>query len=382
MKAVILSGGKGTRVQPLTYTLPKPMVPILERPLIGHLLEVLKKNNFLEVMITVSYKAEIIESHYQTGEARGMQLSYSLEGAIRNNEIVSAGLGSAGGLKKVQNFSQFFDEPFLVICGDALIDLDLEAVMRYHKSHKGKATVVCQEVPHNEVYKYGVVVADDEKRITSFQEKPTLEEAKSNIINTGIYVFDPSVLEYIPEGSIFDIGGELLPLLVEKDIPIYATCPEFQWLDVGTTADFFEVNMMALEKKVSHLYPAGREVKKDVWVGINCNIDFDAIEIEGPVYIGNSVKIEKGVKIVGPCVIGSNCIIKSNVSLQRVLVLEHTLIKHQVTLDTRIVSYQYLCNPYGKYLDIEKYNLHYMIADSRRYEIEMSYETQQFIANI
>jgi len=382
MKAVILSGGLGTRVRPLTYILPKPMVPILERPLIGHLFSILKKNNFHKVMVTVSYKADIIENHYQTGEDRGMQISYSLEGSLRNGKLIAKGLGSAGGLKKVQEFSHFFDEAFLVICGDALIDLDLESIMKFHKSHKGKATVVCKEVPKEDVYKYGVVVTDDNNRISSFQEKPKIEDAKSNIINTGIYIFDPCVLEYIPEGKAYDIGAELLPLLLEKDIPFYATAPEFQWIDVGSTADFYEANIKVLEQKVKHIQPHGKALRDNIWVGINCQINFDEIEISGPVYIGNSVKIEKGVKIIGPCVIGSNSIIKEDVSLKGCIVLDHTLIKNKVKLETRIVSHHFLSNPYGDYLNIEEYNLQFMIDDARKYNIESSRENQYLIDNI
>jgi len=382
MKAVILSGGLGTRVRPLTYLLPKPMVPIVERPLIGHLFNILKKNNFTEVIVTVSYKADVIENHYKTGEVRGMQISYSLEGSLRNGKLIAKGLGSAGGLKKVQSFSQFFDEPFLVICGDALIDLDLEAIMNFHKSHDGKATVVCKEVPKADVYKYGVVVTDEKNRITSFQEKPKVENAKSNIINTGIYIFDPCVLEHIPEGEVYDIGAELLPLLIEKDIPFYATAPDFQWIDVGSTADFYEANIKVLEEKVAHILPHGKKIKDNIWVGINCNINFDEIDIEGPIYIGNSVKIEKGVKLVGPCVIGSNSIIKEDVSLKGVIVLDHTLIKNKASLETRIVSHQYLCNPYGDYLNVEEYNLQFMIDDARKYDIETSRENQYLINNI
>ncbi|SFV62199.1 Mannose-1-phosphate guanylyltransferase [hydrothermal vent metagenome] len=371
MKAVILSGGKGTRVQPLTFSMPKPMVPILERPLIGHLLEVLKKNNFLEVMITVSYKADIIENHYQSGRECGMQISYSMEGVLRDDKIVPEGLGSAGGLKKVQNNSQFFDEPFLVICGDALIDLDLEEVMKFHKNHEGKATIVCQEIAEADVSKYGVVVRDENKRITSFQEKPSLTEAKSNLINTGIYIFDPCILEYIPQGQAFDIGGELLPLMLEKNIEIYATSPKFQWLDVGTVSDFFEVNMMALENTISNVLPTGEKIQDDIWMGSNCQIDFDSIEISGPVYIGNSVKIEEGVKITGPCVIASHVVITKNVSLNKVIVLEHTCIKEEAVFDTRIITPEYLCDPYAGYLEVKKENLGSMIENSRRYEIEM-----------
>ena len=382
MKAVILSGGLGTRVRPLTCLLPKPMVPIVERPLIGHLFAILKKNNFTEVIVTVSYKAEIIENHYQTGEIRGMQISYSLEGSLRNGKLIAKGLGSAGGLRKVQNFSNFFDEPFLVICGDALIDLDLESIMKFHKSHDGKATVVCKEVAKEDVYKYGVVVTDENNKITSFQEKPKVKEAKSNIINTGIYIFDPCVLKHIPDGEVYDIGAELLPLLIEKNVPFYATTPEFQWIDVGSTADFYEANIKVLENKVNHISPHGKKIRENLWVGINCNINFDEIEIIGPVYIGNSVKIEKGVKLIGPCVIGSNSIIKEDVSLKGVIVLDHTLIKNKVSLDTRIVSRHFLSNPYGDYLKVDEYNLQFMIDDARKYNIESSSENQYLIDNI
>jgi len=358
------------------------MVPILERPLIGHLFSILKKNNFNEVIVTVSYKADIIENHYQTGEDRKMQISYSLEGALRNGKIIAKGLGSAGGLKKVQEFSHFFDEAFLVICGDAIIDLDLESIMKFHKSHKGKATVVCKEVPKEDVYKYGVVVTDENNKISSFQEKPKIEEAKSNLINTGIYIFDPCILEHIPSGQAYDIGGELLPLLLEKDIPFYATAPNFQWIDVGSTADFYEANIKVLEQRVKHIQPYGKKIRANLWLGINCKINFDEVEIIGPVYIGNSVKIAKGVKLIGPCVIGSNSIIEENVELKAVIVLEHTIIKDKVKLEKRIVSHHFLSNPYGDYLDVEEYSLQFMIDDARKYNIESSSETQYLIDNI
>ncbi|MDQ7083703.1 MAG: NDP-sugar synthase [Sulfurovum sp.] len=284
--------------------------------------------------------------------------------------------------KKVQNFSHFFDEPFLVICGDALIDLDLAWVMAFHKSHKGKATVVCKEVPKEDVYKYGVVVSDEDNKITSFQEKPSIQEAKSNMINTGIYIFDPCILDFIPEGSFFDIGAELLPLLIETNVDFYATVPEFQWTDVGSTVDFYETNIKVLEGHIKNVIPYGKEVKPKVWIGINCKIDYDEIEIVGPVYIGNSVKIDKGVKIIGPCVIGSNSIIKEDVTLKGVIVLDHTLIKNKVSLNTRIVSHHFLCNPYGKFLDVEEYHLHFMIDDARKYNLESSHENQYLIDNI
>lgn len=369
MKAVILSGGLGTRVQPITYTLPKPMVPIGEKPLMSYIFKALKDNGFSKVIVTVSYKADMIENRYQTGEEQGLNISYALEGTVVDGEIVPKGMGSAGGLKNVHNFANFFDEPFLVICGDALIDVDFKKVMDFHKSHTGVATVVCKEVAKEDVYRYGVVVTDENHKITSFQEKPKVEEAKSNIINTGIYIFDPCVLDEIPDASNYDIGSELLPLLIEKNIPFYACTPSFQWIDVGSTADLFEANMMLVEKKINNIIPYGKEIKPNIWTGINCDIDFENVEIVPPVYIGNSVSIEKGSKIIGPCVIGSDSIIKENVTLEKVLIFSNTIVHSNLKFKEHILTNKYIVNPYGSYEDINEKNLHFKVDDARKKEI-------------
>jgi len=366
MKAVILSGGQGTRVRPLTYIVPKPMIPIVERPLISYLFSLLKKHQFSEVIVTVSYKADVLEDHYQNGEEQGMQIAYSLEGTVKDGKIVSEGLGSAGGLKKVQKFANFFTEPFLVICGDALIDLDLTKAMEFHKSHNGVATVICKEVPKEDVYKYGVVVTSEDGLIQSFQEKPKVEDAKSNIINTGIYIFDPIVLDYIPENEEFDIGSDLLPLLSDINLPYYAKVPTFQWIDVGSTADFYRANMLLLEKKIKDIKPYGKEIKPNVWVGINCNINFDTIEIEGPVYIGNSVKIEDGVKIIGPTMIGSGCLIERNVILDKSILFSYTKIHRRLKFSNKIITSKYIVNPDGSFIDVDETNMHFLVEDRRK----------------
>jgi len=382
MKAVVLAGGKGTRVRPLTYMLPKPMVPIVERPIMSFLLDLLKKHGFDEIIITVGYLATMIEEHYKNGADYGMHIGYSLEGKMVEGEIVPVGLGSAGGLKKVQEFSGFFDEPFLVICGDALIDLDLTEAMAYHKSRKAVATVICKEVPKEEVYKYGVVVTDEDNRVLSLQEKPSVEEAKSNIINTGIYIFDPVVFDYIPEGKEFDIGGELLPLLVEKGLPFYAMAPKFQWVDVGSTKDFYHANMMLINKEINGLAPHGKMVQPGVWTGINCDINFDEIEIVPPVYIGSSVRIEKGAKIIGPAMIGSGSVIKENVTIDRTLVLGYTKVNAYANISEKIIAGKYIINPLGSSIDIEESNINFLVDDARKDETVISEEQKEIMEMI
>ncbi|RUM71344.1 MAG: NDP-sugar synthase [Sulfurovum sp.] len=382
MKAVILAGGKGTRVRPLTYMLPKPMVPIAERPIMSFLLDLLKKHHFDEVIVTVGYMANTIEDHYKNGADYGMQLAYSLEGKIEKDEIIPIGLGSAGGLKKVQDYSGFFDEDFLVICGDALIDIDLSAAMAYHKKNNAVATVICKEVPKDEVYKYGVVVTDEDNHVLSFQEKPTVEEAKSNIINTGIYIFDPVVFDYIPDEGEFDIGGELLPLLVEKGLPFYATAPDFQWIDVGSTKDFYTANIMLVNKEVNDLVPYGKEVRKDLWMGINCDIHLDEVDIQGPVYIGSSVRIEKGAKIIGPCMIGSGSVIQENVTIDKSVILGYTKVTAHAKIKEKIIAGKYIINPFGSSIDIEESDMNFLVDDSRKDAVIMSQEQKDIMEMI
>ncbi len=382
MKAVILAGGKGTRVRPLTYMLPKPMVPIAERPIMSYLLDLLKKHDFNEVIVTVGYMANTIEDHYKNGADYGMQIAYSLEGKLEEGEIVPVGLGSAGGLKKVQDYSNFFDEPFLVICGDALIDIDLTEAMNYHKEKGAVATVICKEVPKDEVYKYGVVVTDDDKRVLSFQEKPKVEEAKSNIINTGIYIFNPEVFDYIPNEGEFDIGGELLPLLVEKGLPFFATAPKFQWVDVGSTKDFYVANTMLVNKEVNDLVPYGKEVKKDLWMGINCDIDLDEVTFEGPVYIGSSVRIEKGAKIIGPTMIGSGSVIKEGVTIDKSVILGYTKVTAHAKIKEKIIAGKYIINPFGSSIDIEESDMNFLVDDARKDETVMSQEQKDIMEMI
>ena len=379
MKAVILAGGKGTRVRPLTYMLPKPMVPITERPIMSFLLELLKKHDFNEVMMTVGYMANTIEDHYKNGADYGMEIAYSLEGKLEKGEIVPIALGSAGGLKKVQDYAGFFDEPFLVICGDALIDIDLTKAMAYHKEKNAVATVICKEVPKEEVHKYGVVVTDENNRVLDFQEKPRVEEAKSTMVNTGIYIFNPEVFDYIPSEGKFDIGSELLPLLVEKGLPFYASAPNFQWIDVGSTKDFYHANLMLVNQEVNDLHPYGKEVKKNVWIGINCDINFDEISIEGPVYIGSSVRIGKGAKIIGPCMIGSGSIINKNAVIDKSVILGYTKVTSYAKIKEKIIAGKYIINPFGSSIDIEESDMNFLVDDARKDSIVMTEEQKEIM---
>lgn len=233
MKAMILAAGKGTRVRPLTDTVPKPMIPIINRPVMEFLVDLLRQHDFTDIIVSTSYLSHEIESYFREGSRFGVSIAYSFEGYHCDGEIVPDGLGSAGGLRKIQDFSKFFGGTFAVLCGDALIDLDLTQVVAEHRRNGAIATIVLKEVPADEVSRYGIVEVTREGRIVRFQEKPAQEEAVSRLANTGIYIFEPEVLDLVPPDRRFDIGAELFPMLAEQGLPFYGMSMSFTWIDSG-----------------------------------------------------------------------------------------------------------------------------------------------------
>ena len=192
-----------------------------------------------KIVLNVSHLANEIENYFRDGQRFGVQIAYSFEGRITDGELIGEAIGSAGGMRRIQDFQPFFDDTFVVLCGDALIDLDLTAAVKWHQEKGAIATIVTKSVPREEVSSYGVVVTDDSGRIQAFQEKPKVEEALSTTINTGIYIFEPEVLDYIPSGQIYDIGGDLFPQLVAKGAPFYAIPMDFEWIDIGKVPDYW-----------------------------------------------------------------------------------------------------------------------------------------------
>jgi len=189
MKALILAAGRGTRVRPLTDTLPKPMIPIINKPVMEFLVEHLRRFGVRQIMVNTSYMAPQIENHFGDGRRFGVQMAYSFEGREQDGKLLDEPIGSAGAIKKIHDHSGFFDETFLVLCGDAIIDLDLDELLQFHRQKKALATLALREVPLEEVSHYGVVVRDNEGKVTEFQEKPAQAQARSRMINTGIYIF-------------------------------------------------------------------------------------------------------------------------------------------------------------------------------------------------
>lgn len=366
MKAMILAAGKGTRVRPITYTIPKPLIPILQKPVMEFLLELLRKHGFNEIMVNVSHLAEEIENYFRDGQRFGVDIGYSFEGSIVEGKLVGAALGSAGGLKRIQEFNTFFDDTFIVLCGDALIDLDLTAAVKFHRENGAIATVVTKSVPKEDVPSYGVVVTDEEGRIKSFQEKPSVEEALSTEINTGIYIFEPEVIDYIPPKEKYDIGGDLFPKLVEMGAPFYAVSMDFEWVDIGKVPDYWHAIRGVLTKQIKNVEIPGKEVFPGIYTGLNVAVNWDKVNIKGPVYIGAMTKIEDGATIIGPTMIGPNCWICNGATVDNSVIFEYSRLGAGVRLVDKLVFGRYCVDKAGAAIDVQAAALDWLITDSRQ----------------
>ncbi|MGL5836202.1 MAG: sugar phosphate nucleotidyltransferase [Waterburya sp.] len=379
MKAMILAAGKGTRVRPITYTIPKPLIPILQKPVMEFLLELLRQHGFDQIMVNVSHLAHEIEGYFRDGQRFGVDIGYSFEGSIVDGKLVGEAIGSAGGLRKIQDFNAFFDDTFVVLCGDALIDLDLTAAVKQHRANGAIATVVTKKVPKEDVPSYGVVVTDENGRIKSFQEKPSVEEALSTEINTGIYIFEPEIFNYIPPKQEFDIGGELFPKLVEKEAPFYAVSMDFEWVDIGKVPDYWQAVRGVLTREIKNVNIPGTEVAPGIYTGLNVAVNWDKVDIKGPVYIGGMTKIEDGAKIVGPAMIGPNCYICSGATVDNSVIFEYSRLGEGIRLVDKLVFGRYCVDKTGAAIDLQAAALNWLITDTRNNPSEQELDEHQVI---
>lgn len=367
MKAMILGAGKGTRVQPITHEIPKPMIPLVRKPVMEYLIELLKKHGVDQIMVNTSHLAPIIENYFRDGEQFGVSMAYSYEGYVESGVAISSPVGSAGGMKKIQDFSGFFDETFIVLCGDAWIDLDISKALEIHRQKKAIASIIIREVPNDEVFKYGIVALDEDDRILQFQEKPDPKDAISNLANTGIYIFEPEIFDYIPSGVAYDIGGELFPKLAQAHLPFIGINLPFQWLDIGNVQDVWTVTSQILNGEVKGFKMPGREVRPGVHVGINLSVDFDQVNITPPVYIGGSTKIEAGATIVGPAVLGASCVVEAGAVIKNCIVEDYTRLTSQANLEGKIIFGSKCIDPImDTQVDIAEARLEFMIEDARK----------------
>jgi mannose-1-phosphate guanylyltransferase len=303
MKAMVLAAGLGTRLRPLTYEITKPMVPVLDRPVMEHILDLLDRHSFDSVIANLHYFPESIREYF------GERISYRFEEEL---------LGTAGGVRACADF--FGDEPFLVISGDALTDIDLSALAQRHRGSGGVATLAVKKVA--DTREYGVVLHDRQGRITGFQEKPAPEEALSDLGNCGIYVFSPEIFDYFPERPFVDWAKDVFPVLLENDVPFHIHEVREYWNDVGSLAELRQGTFDALCGEL-RLELAGEEVAPGVVAAGPSPLREDT-EIEGSAWIGRDVWIGEGVRLMGPIVLGDGVRVGAGAQLRSSIVFPGT----------------------------------------------------------
>lgn len=299
----MLAAGLGTRLRPLTYEIPKPMVPVLDRPVMAHILDLLGKHGFGEVIANLHWFPDTITKHF------GDQLTYRFEPEL---------LGTAGGVRNCADF--FGQDSFLVISGDALTDIDLTALVERHRQSGGVATLAVKKV--QDTREYGVVLHDREGRITGFQEKPSPEEALSDLGNCGIYVFTPEIFDYFPGRPFVDWANDVFPTLLDGDVPFHIHETREYWNDVGSLAELRQGTFDALSGEL-RLAMQGQERSPGVIVAEGCELP-SSVEIEGPAWIGAGVQIGEDARLMGPIVIGDRAKIGSGAQLRSSIVFPGT----------------------------------------------------------
>lgn len=324
MKAVIMAGGAGSRLRPMTIERPKPMIPIVNKPVLGHILDLLKRHNITEVIITVQYLADLIQDFFGDGSGLGMQIHYSVE---------ETPLGTAGSVK---NARHLLDGSFVVISGDALTNIDLTKLIDYHRHKETLATITVYKLA--DPVDYGVINLNYDGQITRFQEKPSRGLVMSDYVNTGIYVLEPEILDYFDPGVPFDFATDLFPLVHNQGQPLYGYVAEGYWCDVGNISEYMRATAEALEGRVEGL-DLGRYLGNGIWTGKDIKIADDA-HIEGPVYLGNAVQIKNGVTIYGPAVIRDYTVVDNEARVERSIIWRNCYIGERVQISGAVVMRQ------------------------------------------
>jgi len=300
LKTVILVGGEGTRLQPLTHYLPKSMVPVLNRPFLEHTIAYLEKYGIGEIILTLSYLPQVIQSYFGGGSSLGVQLTY----AVENNP-----LGTAGAVK---NTEQYLNSTFVVLNGDIFTDLDISDMLAFHRCKGAKATIALTWVDNPSAF--GVVETDNDGRVKRFIEKPSPNQAISNWINAGVYILEPEVLEYVPPNSHYMFERGLFPLLLKLDKPVYGYPFSGYWLDMGTPGKYLRLNCdLLLSKAKSALI---EDLTRDGIHHDESATIHPSAEIVGPAVIGSGCRISPRVHIKGPAVIGPDCYIGEGASVE------------------------------------------------------------------
>src|ERR687886_163769 len=306
MRAIFRAGGGGTRLRPLTSDQPKPMIRIANLPCMEHIVNLLARHGFTDIGVTLQFMPEEIQDYFDDGSDWGVNMRYSIE---------DAPAGTAGSVKMAEQQLDLHGERLLIISGDALTDADLTELVRFHEEKSTEATMVLKSVENP--LDFGIVITEDDGRISRFLEKPAWGQVFSDTVNTGIYLLEPSVMDEIPdpEDGEYDFSKELFPKLLGEGRPLYGYVTEDYWEDIGTLEQFAGAQRDVLDGKVKGVRPPGTRLRENIYVGHRAQVDDE--ELEGPVVIGENVRVDEGAKISPYCVIGNKVVVSAGATVER-----------------------------------------------------------------
>jgi mannose-1-phosphate guanylyltransferase/phosphomannomutase len=321
MKAFIMAAGEGTRLRPLTYIRPKPLVPLANKPIILRIISLLKANGFTDVIINLHYQGDKIKEALGDGKEYGIDIVYSEEEVL---------LGTAGGVKKME---EALPDTFVVISGDIATDINLREMLAFHKKRNALVTLAATIV--DDPTKYGVLSLNSDGKIQNFLEKPSRDKVFSPIVNAGIYILEKEVLKEVPPNKFYDFGKQLFPLLVERGAPMFGYLSSAYWKDIGNVWDYKKVHSDIGDGKLQiPLY--GELFTDNVRVGIGTYID--RASFFGNVFIGNDVELAEGVTIVGPTFIGDQTKIGRGVRIEESIIWENIYIEDDATIIRAVIG--------------------------------------------
>lgn len=332
---MVLAAGKGTRLFPLTGEIPKPMAPVVDTPIIRHIFDLLARHGLAEAHVNVHYLADaLLEAYGEESRVNGMRIRL-----VREDKLT----GTAGGVKRLARAAPVgeLDGTFVVVSGDALTDVDIENLVAFHKEKGALATIALHRVSNTS--EFGVVEIDEEGDILGFQEKPTPEEAISTLANSGVYVFEPRVLEYIPENTFFDFARDVFPRFLEAKERFVGYQGDFYWSDIGTLEAYRQAQYDVLSGRVRVKVP-GKKRGESLWVGENAQIHPSAA-LEGYVVVGRDAVIGRGVLLAGDVTVGTDCWIRPNAIIKRSILLPGSSVGDGAYLEDCIVGHGYDVRP-------------------------------------
>ena len=328
MKAIVMAGGQGSRLRPLTMTRPKPLIPLVDKPMVAHIIAWLHRYGITDIILTLQHQADLFQGYFGTGESLKVRMHYAVE---------ESPMGTAGGVRNtVDQGLVDWDETVLIVSGDAVTDFNLWELVAFHEERNADVTVALHR--EENPLEYGMVITEGDGRILQFVEKPGWAEVVSDLVNTGIYVMRARVLERVPTDAPYDFSNDLFPQLLAENRPMYGLAMEGYWTDAGAPPDYMQATFDMLNDRVWH-EPFGEERMPQVWTGANVVIDPSA-QVHGPVYLGNNVRIKGDVRIEGPAVIRDDTVVDERAVISRSILWRGCYVGQGAEITGAIISKQ------------------------------------------